>query len=114
MNLTTKFNKYVNCEMDECEEIARLEDSSGALICHDCRDEMESEQGYCSVVGWIDYDDDEIEKGIRMFMYWFFEKAMEEASKVLGADHAYFGEEGIEEVERQLNLMGYTLEEIRS
>lgn len=27
---------------------------------------------------------------------------MEEASKVLGADPAYFGEEGIAEVERQL------------
>lgn len=38
-----------------------------------------------------------------------FEKAMEEASKVLGADPAYFGEEGTEEVERQLMKMGYSL-----
>lgn len=42
-----------------------------------------------------------------------FEKAMEEASKVLGADPAYFGEEGKEEVEKQLIKMGYTLDELK-
>lgn len=42
-----------------------------------------------------------------------FNKAMEEASNVLGADPAYFGEEGTEEVERQLKKMGYSLEELR-
>lgn len=41
------------------------------------------------------------------------EKAIEEASKVLGADPAYFGEDGIVEVERQLIKMGYTLDELR-
>ncbi|WP_164489517.1 hypothetical protein [Rummeliibacillus sp. TYF005] len=42
-----------------------------------------------------------------------FIKAMEEATKVLGADPAYFGKEGKEEVERQLNKLGYSLEELR-
>lgn len=42
-----------------------------------------------------------------------FNKAMEEASKVLGADPAYFGEEGTEEVERQLKKMGYSLEYLK-
>jgi len=37
---------------------------------------------------------------------------MEEAGSVLGADPAYFGEEGHKEVERQLNKLGYTLEEV--
>lgn len=37
-------------------------------------------------------------------------KAMEEATKVFGADPAYFGKEGEEEVERQLNKMGYSLD----
>ena len=40
-------------------------------------------------------------------------KAMEEATKVLGVDPAYFGDEGEEEVERQLKKMGYSLEELR-
>lgn len=35
-------------------------------------------------------------------------KAMEDATKVLGADPAYFGKEGDEEVERQLLKMGYS------
>lgn len=53
MNLTTKFNKLVLCE---CRNIARLEDHSGALVCHDCADQMEDEQGYSSIVAWIDYE----------------------------------------------------------
>jgi hypothetical protein len=40
-------------------------------------------------------------------------KAMEEAAKVLGADPAYFGEEGNEEVERQLEKMGYSLKDFK-
>lgn len=42
-----------------------------------------------------------------------FEKAMEEATKVFGVDPAYFGEEGKEEVERQLKKMGYSLEDLK-
>lgn len=42
-----------------------------------------------------------------------FGKAMEEASKVLGADPAYFGKEGEEEVERQLKKMGYSIERLK-
>ena len=42
-----------------------------------------------------------------------FHKAMEDAGKVLGADPAYFGDEGTEEVDRQLKKMGYILEELR-
>ena len=42
-----------------------------------------------------------------------FEKAMEEARKVFGVDPAYFGEEGTAEVERQLQKMGYSLEDIK-
>lgn len=42
-----------------------------------------------------------------------FIKAMEEAREVLGADPAYFGEEGTEEVDRQLKKMGYSLKELR-
>ncbi|MBR0588684.1 hypothetical protein [Bacillus pumilus] len=42
-----------------------------------------------------------------------FAKAMEEASKVLGADPAYFGEEGSAEVDRQLNKLGRSLDDIR-
>lgn len=42
-----------------------------------------------------------------------FIKAMHEAGEVLGADPAYFGDEGTEEVERQLKKMGYNLEELR-
>lgn len=42
-----------------------------------------------------------------------FNKAMEEATKVFGVDPAYFGEEGTEEVERQLKKMGYSLEYLR-
>lgn len=40
-------------------------------------------------------------------------KAMEEATKVFGADPAYFGEEGNEEVERQLKKMGYSLADFK-
>lgn len=36
-------------------------------------------------------------------------KAMEEAGNILGADPAYFGEEGEQEVNRQLEKMGYNL-----
>lgn len=42
-----------------------------------------------------------------------FNKAMEAARENLGADSAYFGEEGTEEVERQLKKMGYSLEYLR-
>ncbi|MCP1528579.1 hypothetical protein NSS78_16290 [Bacillus sp. FSL W8-0920] len=42
-----------------------------------------------------------------------FAKAMEEASKVLGADPAYFGEEGSAEVDRQLKKLGRSLDEIK-
>lgn len=42
-----------------------------------------------------------------------FRRAMEEARKVIGVDPAYFGEEGREEVERQLNKLGYRLGEIK-
>ena len=38
---------------------------------------------------------------------------MEEASKVLGADPAYFGEEGIAEVERQLIKLGRSADDFR-
>lgn len=40
-------------------------------------------------------------------------KAMEAAGNVLGADAAYFGEEGTQEVERQLDRMGYSLKDLR-
>lgn len=40
-------------------------------------------------------------------------KAMEEASNVLGADPAYFGEEGHQEVNRQIEKMGYNLANFR-
>jgi len=40
-----------------------------------------------------------------------FLKAMEEATKVFGADPAYFGEEGRNEVERQLKKLGYNEDE---
>lgn len=42
-----------------------------------------------------------------------FMEAMEKAGEVLGADPAYFGIEGEEEVDRQLKKMGYSLEELR-
>ncbi|MBD3861393.1 hypothetical protein IEE86_16835 [Bacillus sp. 28A-2] len=42
-----------------------------------------------------------------------FYKAMEEASKVLGADPAYFGEEGTAEVDRQLKKLGRSLADIK-
>ena len=42
------------------------------------------------------------------------EKAMDEAANVLGADPAYFGEEGTEEVERQLKKMGYSMEWLKA
>lgn len=42
-----------------------------------------------------------------------FEKAMMKATEVLGVDPAYFGKEGDEEVERQLNKMGYSLEDLK-
>ena len=42
-----------------------------------------------------------------------FNKAMEEASAILGTDPAYFGEEGLEVVEQQLKKMGYSLEELK-
>lgn len=42
-----------------------------------------------------------------------FAKAMEEASKVLGVDPAYFGEEGSAEVDRQLNKLGRSMDDIR-
>lgn len=42
-----------------------------------------------------------------------FNKAMEEATKVFGVDPAYFGEEGKEEVERQLKKLGYTLDDLK-
>lgn len=41
-----------------------------------------------------------------------FNKAMEEATKVFGADPAYFGEEGSLEVERQLKKLGYSIEDL--
>ncbi|MEK5298660.1 hypothetical protein [Bacillus sp. FSL R5-0659] len=42
-----------------------------------------------------------------------FAKAMEAATKVFGADPAYFGEEGSAEVERQLNKLGRSMDDIR-
>ena len=42
-----------------------------------------------------------------------FEKAMEKAAEVLGADPAYFGKEGDEEFQRQLNKMGYSLDDLK-
>jgi hypothetical protein len=42
------------------------------------------------------------------------EKAREEATKVFGVDPAYFGEEGDEEVERQLNKLGYSIEDFKN
>ena len=42
-----------------------------------------------------------------------FEKAMIKASEVLGADPAYFGKEGDEEFKRQLNKLGYSLEDLK-
>ncbi|WP_222125138.1 hypothetical protein [Bacillus pumilus] len=44
---------------------------------------------------------------------YIYYKAMEEASKVLGADPSYFGEEGSTEVERQLNKLGWSMDDIR-
>ncbi|MGD6829334.1 hypothetical protein [Bacillus pumilus] len=44
---------------------------------------------------------------------YIYNKAMEEATKVLGADPAYFGEEGNTEVERQLIWLGVSLEDFR-
>lgn len=41
------------------------------------------------------------------------EKAIEEASKIFGADPAYFGKEGEEEVDRQLEKMGYNPEDLK-
>lgn len=38
-----------------------------------------------------------------------YEFVMEEATKVFGVDPAYFGEEGTEEVERQLNKIGFSI-----
>jgi len=38
-------------------------------------------------------------------------KAIDEASKVFGVDPAYFGEEGENEVERQLEKLGYNPED---
>ncbi|MCM3140440.1 hypothetical protein M3573_19365 [Bacillus safensis] len=42
-----------------------------------------------------------------------FYKAMEEATKVLGADPAYLGEEGSAEVERQLIKLGRRADDFR-
>lgn len=42
-----------------------------------------------------------------------FKIAMEEATKVFGVDPAYFGEEGQEEVVRQLKKLGFTLADYR-
>ena len=42
-----------------------------------------------------------------------FQKAMDEATKVFGADPAYFGEEGSIEVERQLMKLGYSEEDLK-
>ncbi|MGD7046931.1 hypothetical protein [Rossellomorea marisflavi] len=42
-----------------------------------------------------------------------FMKAMEAASEVLGADPAYFGEEGDVELKRQLKKLGYSEEELK-
>lgn len=42
-----------------------------------------------------------------------FQKAVEEAAKILGADPAYYGEEGDEEVERQLKKLGYKEEDFK-
>lgn len=39
------------------------------------------------------------------------EKAVHEAGKVFGTDPAYFGEEGEKEIERQLNKLGYSIED---
>ncbi|MBU8607847.1 MULTISPECIES: hypothetical protein [Bacillus] len=44
---------------------------------------------------------------------YIYNKAMEEATKVLGADPAYFGEEGNTEVERQLIKLGVSLEDFK-
>jgi hypothetical protein len=38
---------------------------------------------------------------------------MEAAREVIGVDPAYFGEEGTEEVERQLKKMGCSLEQLK-
>lgn len=40
-------------------------------------------------------------------------KAMIEATKVLGCDPAYYGEEGEREVDKQLEKMGYNLEDLK-
>jgi len=41
-----------------------------------------------------------------------FHKAFEAAANVLGADPAYFGEEGDAELERQLMKLGYRKEDL--
>ncbi|WP_442636461.1 hypothetical protein [Rossellomorea marisflavi] len=41
-----------------------------------------------------------------------FHKALEAAANVLGADPAYFGEEGDAELERQLIKLGYRKEDL--
>lgn len=40
-------------------------------------------------------------------------KAMDAATEVFGQDPAYYGEEGTEEVDRQLRKLGSSLEELR-
>lgn len=40
-------------------------------------------------------------------------KAMEESIKVLGADPAYYGKEGDEEVDRQIEKLGYDPEDFK-
>lgn len=42
-----------------------------------------------------------------------FLKVMEKVSKILGADPAYYGEEGKEEVKRQLKKLGYSEEVLK-
>lgn len=40
-------------------------------------------------------------------------EAIKEATKVLGADPLYFGEDGDKEIEKQLEKMGYSLEDFK-
>lgn len=43
---------------------------------------------------------------------YIFSIAMKQATKALGADPAYYGEEGNAEVERQLNKLGQSMDDI--
>ena len=63
---------------------------------------------------WLaDKEDNRVPTHSESYYDGIFDKAMKKAGEVLGADPAYFGADGKAEVENQLNMMGYTLEELK-